>query len=266
MNISICSYSFHRALSDGKQDLFKYITDCVELEVTHLEPWSGHFDDGSGQPGNYPPQDQAYIRRVKEAIKAAGLPIGCIAIDRAHVADEDPEVSKANRQRAYQWLDIAETLGAPQVRIDSGPRTESWSDEAFEQVVTGYEDLIARAGKKGIEVVIENHWGPSKHPENLVKLLKAVDGLGLLFDTNNWGPGRQEEAWEMCAKYATATHVKTFSFDADGNDPSVNLAKAFRLLQEAGYDGIWGIESVPLDGDEYEGARKTIALIRRMVK
>ena len=265
MDISICSYSFHRALRDGKQDLFQYIEDCKALGVSHLEPWSGHFDDGSGQTSNYPPQDAAYIQRVKAAIEASGMPVGCIAIDRAHICDEDPDVAQANRQRAYQWIDIAATLGAKQIRIDTGPRTDTWTDAQFAEVVAGYNDLISRASAKGVEVVVENHWGPTKHPENVVKLMEAVDGLGLLFDTNNWAEGKQEQAWEMCAKYATALHVKTFSFDENGDDPSVDLKKALGLVQATGYDGIWGIESVPTDGNEHEGARKTIALIERLV-
>ena len=67
-NISIFSYSFHRTLAAGKQDIFKFITDCKELGVNNIELWSGHFDDGSGQPSNYPPQDPAYIQKVKRAI------------------------------------------------------------------------------------------------------------------------------------------------------------------------------------------------------
>ena len=43
----------------------------------------------------------------------------------------------------------------------------------------------------------------------------------------------------------------------------MDLSQAFRLLKESGYNGCWGVESVPGDGDEIEGARKTIALIRR---
>jgi len=34
-------------------------------------------------------------------------------------------------------------------------------------------------------------------------------------------------------------------------------------LLDAGYDGPWGIESVPRELDEYESVRRTIALIRR---
>ncbi|GAF71931.1 unnamed protein product, partial [marine sediment metagenome] len=111
----------------------------------------------------------------------------------------------------------------------------------------------------------ENHWGPSQIPANVVKLIETIDGLGLLFDTHNWQPELQQEGWERCAKHAAATHVKTFSFDERGNEESVDLSEAFRLLKESNFAGCWGVESVPKDGDEIAGARQTIALIRREV-
>jgi hypothetical protein len=59
--------------------------------------------------------------------------------------------------------------------------------------------------------------------------LKAVPELGLLFDTNNWAKGAQQQGWELCV-YAKAVHIKTFSFNEAGEDPSVNLRKAIALL------------------------------------
>jgi hypothetical protein len=37
------------------------------------------------------------------------------------------------------------------------------------------------------------------------------------------------------------------------------------MLQEAGYQGAWGIESVPRQGDEVEAAKKSVALVRRVL-
>jgi sugar phosphate isomerase/epimerase len=138
-------------------------------------------------------------------------------------------------------------------------------DGAFRVIVDGYRDLIERAGQRGIQVITENHWGPTRHPENLLRLLQEVDGLGFLFDTNNWAQGKQREGWERTAHLADAVHVKTFSFDERGNDPSVDLSVPIHLLAEFGYGGCWTVESVPRDGDEIEGARRTIELIRREV-
>ena len=43
MELSICSYSFHRLLAAGKQDIVRYIADCKELGCTQLDPWNGHL-------------------------------------------------------------------------------------------------------------------------------------------------------------------------------------------------------------------------------
>ena len=58
-------------------------------------------------------------------------------------------------------------------------------------------------------------------------------------------------------------HLKTFAFDAKGEEATIDLKPAFDLLKAARYAGAWGVESVPRDGDEWQGARKTIELIRK---
>jgi sugar phosphate isomerase/epimerase len=295
MEISICSFSFHRTLAAGKQDIFQYIRDCKELGATQLEPWIAHFGTARKstpdlaedydreqiwtllrelmkqpppvlQPGQNPAsvEDGDYLDRVKAAADEAGVPFGGIAVDGAHIYEPTEEARQANRARAYKWLDVAAKLGATQMRVDAGG-PDDMPAEIFKIIVEGYQDLVERGREKGIEILIENHWGPSKYPANVVKILEAVEGLGLLFDTNNWVPELQDQAWEMCAKYAKATHIKTFEFDAAGNDPTVDLERAIRLLLDTGYNGCWGIESVPKNGNEYEGAQKTIELIQRYV-
>lgn len=275
MELSICSFSFHRLLAAGRQDMFKYITDCKELGATQLDPWNAHLagvqdaetiKKAGSDPENaaLPAQDDEYVARVKAAADAVGLPFGCIAVDGAHIYEPTPEARQANRTVAYRWLEIAAKLEAKQMRIDAGGPAEMPCD-VFDTLVEGYNDLVARGREKGIEILIENHWGPSPIPENVVRILDAVDGLGLLFDTNNWAEGMQQKGWEMCAKYAKATHVKTFEFDEQGNEPTVDIPKVLHMLVEAGYQGAWGVESCPKDGDEYEGVRKTFALIRRVL-
>ena len=277
MELSICSYSFHRLLEAGHQDVFKYISDCHALGCTQLDLWNGHLpsllDDEARPEGpssftleytqlSAPEMD--YIARIKATADITGLPFGCLAVDGAHIYEPSPEARQAQQIMAYRWLNIAEQLSAQQIRIDSGGPPEM-PEDVLELIVTGYNDLIPRAGEKGIEVVIENHWGASRIPENVVRILDAVPGLGLLFDTGNWPEGMRETGWTRCARYARATHLKTYAFDAEGNETTVDIPRAMRILQEAGYQGAWGIESVPREGDEYEAAKKSVALVRRVL-
>lgn len=275
VDFSIASYSFHRALASGQQDMFKYIEDSKALGMAQLDPWNGHLspvtdEDTIIKAGQDPEraafaaQHDDYVIRVKAAADAAGLPFGCLAVDGAHIYEDDPAKRLTNRHSAYRWLEVAHKLGAAQLRIDAGGPADM-PDDVFAIILEGYHDLIARAGEKGIEILMENHWGPSRIPENVVKILDAVPQVGLLMDSNNWEKGMQERGWELCGKYTRSVHVKTFGFDEAGNDPSVDIARFIRLMVDAGYDGCWGIESVPRDGDEYGAITKTKTLIGRIL-
>jgi sugar phosphate isomerase/epimerase len=272
MKYAFCSYSFHRMLEAGKQDIFQHIKDVKELGACQIDPWNAHLavvreGDKSVKPGDDPEKASLtsneidYLKSVTDAAQQAGLPWGCIAADGAHIYEETEEKRRMTRCVAHRWLQVAQFLGATQVRIDAGG-PENMPDNVFPFIVKGYNELISRAKEMGIQILVENHWGPIKYPSNAVKLLEAVKGLGMLFDTNNWAKGFQEEGWERCAKYAAETHVKTFAFDQNGWDPTVDLKKAIKILVDNGYNGVWGIESCPRDGNEMEGARKTVQLIK----
>jgi sugar phosphate isomerase/epimerase len=209
--------------------------------------------------------DKRYLLGVRRAADDAGLPFGMLVVDGAHVYEPTPEARALNRAKALRHLDAAAILGAKQIRIDGGG-PDQLTDDVLEVIQAGYRDLIDRAAPRGIHVVVENHRGSQKHPDHLIRLLENVPGLGLLFDTNNWLPGLRDDARRRCAPYATAVHIKTQGWDAQGNEVGdADAAGAIELLKGIGYAGCWGIESVPADGDELAGARKTVDLIRRRV-
>lgn len=257
MELGICSYSLHRSFAAGTMDAFTFIDLCAELNCTQLDPLGDHILPALDDPD--------YRDRLQKAAARAGLPFGCIAVDGADVYDPERAGRAACRQRAYRWLDLLGGIGARQVRIDAG-NPAGLTDDVFAILVEGYTDLVARGRARDLEVLVENHRGALREPASVVRLLQAVPGLGLLFDTNNWVEGKQESGWAMAAPFARATHIKTFTFDEMGNDPTVDLQQAIQLLQAAGYGGAWGIESTPRDLDEVEAVRRTIALVQRVVK
>jgi sugar phosphate isomerase/epimerase len=265
MELGICSFSFHRLLAAGKQDIARYIQDCRELGCTQLDPWNAHLSPLKQASAELSPADEEYMARIEEFADASGLPWGTLAVDGAHIYEPAEEARRANRAAAYRWIEIAAKLGFEQVRIDAGG-PEEMPDDVFAIIVDGYNDVIARAKAAGVALLMENHRGPSTIPDNVVKLCESIEGLGLLYDTHNWKPERREEGRRKCAKYAQACHIKTFSFDAAGNENSgAKPEEAIQILLDNGYKGTWGIESVPSDGDEYAGARRTVDLIRKYV-
>lgn len=275
MAFSIASYSFHRLLEAGQGDTFTYIETSKRLGAAQLDPWNAHLTDAhdpamiakvGGQPGvdNLLPGSAPFIARIKAAAEQAELPFGCLAIDGGHIFEPTADARQRNRDIAYQWLDVAHQLGARQVRIDAGGPPDL-PDDVFEIVIAGYTDLVQRGRERNIEILMENHWGPSVYPQNVLRILQAVEGLGLLLDSNNWADGHQLEGWQLTAPYARSVHVKTFEFDDQGQDVTVDIPQFIRIVQDAGYDGVWGIESCPHDGDELGAVQKTIALVQRVL-
>jgi sugar phosphate isomerase/epimerase len=257
MRYSLCSYSLHRTFDAGQIDLFGYFRFCKAAGYTQLDPWNAHLKQAY--------DDDGFLAEVKAAAAETGLPMGCIAVDGAHIFEPTAEGRATNQARRYRWLEIAHALGAEQLRIDAGGRDQTL-DDIFDIAVAGYQDIVSRAQPLGVEIIIENHWGPTNHPDAIHRLLAAVPGLGLLFDSYNWPKGTHEQAWRECIQYAKLTHFKTFSFDAQGNDPEWDLARLIGMLQVAGYQGAWGIESTPYDGDEIGAAHKSIALLKRVLE
>ncbi len=249
--IGICSYSFHRLLEDGKQDMFAYIRDCKKLGCTQLDPWNEHFAA----------TDDSYLAKVKETARRAELPCGLIAVDGAHIHEPTAEARAAKRQNAYRWIEIAGKLAAKQIRLDAGGTAAMHADE-FAIIVEGFEDLKKKCRDAGLELVMENHFGASVIPDNVVKIIDAT-GIGLLLDSFNWAKGKEAEGWIKCARFARACHIKAFAFADDGEELTTNVGAFVKLMKKAGYRGAWGVESVPIDGNEMAAAEKTIALIRR---
>lgn len=260
--IGICSYSFHRLLAAGKQDIFQFIRDCKALGCTHLDPWNGHLPTLKRDEPAVDASERELLARIRGETEAAGLKMGCVAVDGAHIWEPEPADRTRNRNRAIRWIEIARLLGAAHIRIDAGG-TEELADEQLDIMISGYQDLLKRTGAAGVQLLIENHWGMSQIPKNLLRLLSAVPDLGLLLDSFNWKRGTQTEGWLKCAPYAKATHIKTFAFTASGEELTTNIQGFCDLMKAHGFTGPWGVESCPVDGDEMTAARLSMALLRK---
>lgn len=262
----------------GQRTIFEYIELCRELGCSHIQPWAAHFHTGvpleqitavgydpaaSGCPPWYePPEDSGFISDVASAVRAAGMEAELIAVDRASVFWPEPVEAAERRTRAKRWLDVAARLGAIGIRVDSGG-PEIPDHDTYAAICDGYRDLVREATKLGLEVYIENHWGSSSVPENIVAFLEEVEGLHYLFDTNNWQPGRQRDGWRLCAPLAQSTHIKSLGFTETGTPLPPDLPDVVQQLFGSGYTGMWGVESFPDQQDEVETVKATLDMIER---
>jgi len=279
VEFSVISFSFKLMFRDGQMDLFSWIDTCVELGIKGLDPWAAHFSklkDPARQmfTGTNPGQsdvvldaeDHAFLDEVRAYAEQRGRVFGCLAADGpSYVYEPEQWKRSLTRQLGERWIDAAARLGCRQIRIDPGQWHEPKIPEEVMRIISdGYKHLLDYAAERNVRVLVENHWGCSAYPEALFAILDAVPGLGLLHDTNNWAFGKQPEGWLRAADRAEALHVKCRYWADDGEELTQHIGHAVQLLQRAGYDGLWGIESSPADGtDEIEGVKRTMRLIRK---
>ncbi len=78
--------------------------------------------------------------------------------------------------------------------------------------------------------------------------------------------GDPDLVYENIKKLATsilAVHAKTYAFDAEGNETTLDFARIMQLLKEVGYKGHYNVEFEGRGLSDFEGVTKTIQLLRK---
>ncbi len=65
--------------------------------------------------------------------------------------------------------------------------------------------------------------------------------------------------------YAKAVSVKSYDFDANGNESSIDFDRMLKIVADRGYSGYLGIEYEGNTLSEYEGIHATIKLLDRVI-
>ncbi len=223
MNISIASYAFHGLHKAEMMDLFGYLeTVKYRFGLSTADIWNGMFLS----------TEDDYLHKIKAGLQERELTLTNLCVDGPHLWDDNADVREQHYQLARKYLNAAEVLGTNTIRIDAGGQGETWTDEAFDFIVERYREYAQRAYDHGYLVGPENHWGPEVIPDNMVKLLEAVDhpGFGLLLHFK----GEMSDNARM-APWAMHTH---FSW-AITEGP---LMECVSLLRDLNYKGSWSVE------------------------
>ena len=166
------------------------------------------------------------------------------------------EPDKAKRNEAVEnhkkWVDAAAALGCHAIRVNTGSH---YSPTDVASGRRGLRSLAEYGSKHKIEIICENHGGPSSDPDALLALIKKVGNkdFGTLPDFGNF-PNKDRrvriDVYEAIARmmpYAKGVSAKSYDFKEDGNETHLDYARILKIVTDAGYNGWVGIE--------YEGSR-----------
>jgi sugar phosphate isomerase/epimerase len=211
-------------------------------------------------------ESTGYLNKLKRLAFVNGLDLYMLSIHQDFV-DPDPAKRQKDIDHTKHTIDLAHQMGIPSIRLNTGrwntirsfddlmtakgdePPIEGYNDEdAFKWVIDSIEKCLPHAEQRGVVMAIENHWGLSTKPDNLLKIYKAIDSpwLGMNVDTGNY-VGDPYPQMEQLAPYADIVQAKTYYGGGEWYTLDLDYKRIAAILRKAGFRG-W--VSLEMEGKE----------------
>jgi len=242
--ISLAEWSWHKRLfgeAEPKMDHLDFITEAHALSINAVEYVNQFFMDKA--------EDTKSLAEMKK--RADDLGVRSVLImcdDEGHLGDPDAKQRAQAVENHYKWVHAAKYLGCHSIRVNA--YSEGSYDEQLKLAADGLRQLSEYAAGHEMNVIVENHGGLSSDGNWLTSLIKTVDlpNCGTLPDFGNFPPETDPyEAVEMMMPYAKSVSAKSFDFNEEGDETTIDYRRMMKIVLDAGYEGYVGIE--------YEGER-----------
>jgi sugar phosphate isomerase/epimerase len=165
--------------------------------------------------------------------------------------------------KVKQWVEVAERLGAPMVRVfagwPEGAAAERWAD-----MIAALREAAAFAQAAGVRLALENEAGFTPSVAEHLRILDEVGSpaLGLLLDTGNYPAGWPSV--EQAASRAAHVHAKFWNVGPGGEEPTMDYPELLARLRRAGYPG-WITFEYEAAEPEMTGLPRAFAYLRRLL-
>lgn len=264
--ISLAEWSLHKALFAKDAEITNLDFPKVAREqfgIEAVEFVNQFFKDKA--------HNTAYLKDLRTRADGHGVTCVLIMIDgEGDLSAED----KAERHQAVEnhrkWVDAAAALGCHAIRVNTG---HNYSPDHTEAAAEGCGSLVEYGEKNKIDIICENHGGPSSNPDALLALIKAVgkERFGTLPDFGNFPKDRhgkyQVDIYDAIARmmpYAKGVSAKSYNFGPDGRETTLDYARILKIVTDSGYHGFIGIEYEGSRLSEPEGIKATQKLLESL--
>jgi sugar phosphate isomerase/epimerase len=269
--IAVSTYSFWRFRDDCRLPVDECIRQAGAMGFDGVEILHRQMDG----------EDNAYLRGLKRCALLEGVDLCGLSIHQGFLSP-DAEVRRRNVEHTIHCIELAEKLGVPIVRVNTGrwgtiqdfdelmrrrgvePRLEGCTDDqAFGWVTDSLRACLPRAQECGVVLGLENHWGLAMTPEGVLRIVQAVDSpwLAVLMDVGNFLEDPYDKL-ETLAPKTVYVHAKTYFGGGIWYTLDLDYDRIAAILRRSGFRGYVSLE---YEGNEdYRTAiPKSLALLRR---
>ncbi|MBN1674316.1 MAG: sugar phosphate isomerase/epimerase [Kiritimatiellae bacterium] len=225
------------------------------------------------------PDADAEAEKLRKEMDALGLKPSSVSLGNDFVVLDEAVVA-AQVERTKRIARLAKMLGTNVLRTEGGrPKPEVPEAKWCDAMAGCLKRLVPFLEEEDVYLAVDNHGKITNDGELQARLFEAVGSkhVGANLDTMNYratGHYDLETVYKfhrMMAPYALHTHFKDGVLQ-DGKyrgtelgSGELDLSIAVAALKEAGYDGVWTVEYEKMDGDREEGARKSLAHLKKLL-
>jgi sugar phosphate isomerase/epimerase len=260
--ISLAEWSLHNALRKKEIDNLDFPKIAREQYGIEAVEFVNQFFKTKAR-------DAAYLKDLKKRADDHGVTCVLIMIDgEGDLSAKDKAARMKSVEDHKKWVDAASALGCHSIRVNTG---NNYNQENVFGVGEACNALVEHAEKQGINVICENHGGPSSNPDALLALISFVgkDRFGTLPDFGNFLKNKEKTKYEIdiyraidrMMPFAKGVSAKSYDFDSEGRETTLDYARILKIVTDAGYHGHVGIEYEGSRLSEPEGIKATKRLL-----
>jgi L-ribulose-5-phosphate 3-epimerase len=253
--ISLAQWSLHRTLFEGTIDNLDFPREAKRTYgISAVEYVNQFFKDKA--------KNLDYLGELSQRADDEGVTNLLIMCDGlGKLGDPDETARTAAIENHFPWVEAAKRMGCHSIRVNAS------SSGSFEEQQKLAADGLARlgeyAGQLELNVIVENHGGPSSNGSWLAGVMRLVDrpNVGTLPDFGNFYEYDRYQGVAELLPYAKGVSAKSYAFDAEGNETTIDYRRMLKLVVAAGYRGHVGIEYEGKELPEPEGIQATKRLL-----
>jgi len=262
--ISLAEWSLHRALDGKMLDNLEFPVKAKrDFGITAVEYVSSFFADYVTDP-----KYLAELKRITDYHVVANV---LIMVDGEGNLGETTEEGRLKTvENHYKWVDAAKFLGCHSIRVNAGG--SGTPEEHAANVVLGLRKLCEYGQTKGINIIVENHGGHSSDGSWLSDVIKTVKmpNVGTLPDFGNFriSDDKQYDRYKGIGElmpFAKGVSGKSYDFDKDGNETTIDFARMIQIVRKSGYRGYIDVEYEGAHYSEEEGIMLTKKLLEKLI-
>src|ERR1051326_5261574 len=232
----LVAYSYRTQLAAKSMTYEDLIHKIADWGIDGLDCTVYWFPDTPNTPNEY-------LASLRKTAFKYGVEIYNAGV-RAQLCQPTPELQRAQFENIKKWVDVADRLGSPHVRVFGGPVPKEATEK---QAIAWAAEVMKRgaeyAGTRGITIGVEDDGGLTTTAEPTVEIVKQVASpwAGINADSGNL-PKNGYAQFELMAPYATSVHLKTQVSNAEGKKEPADWNRLLGIIGKAGYRGYVGLE------------------------